>query len=336
VPTPDQTSTVLAVDDTPANLGVVFQILRDAAYKVLLAQNGASALSLMTETRPDIVLLDVQLPGMDGFEICRRIKANPDTADIPVLFLTVSDDPAAKVRGFDVGGVDYLTKPIEPAELLARLNTHLTLRNLQRQLREQRQQLEQQLIERSSALEVAQAQQRMLQMEVQRLRELSAAQSDQVQQLLHGLLAERGQQQSHPDTLAQQMLPGLASLRAMLTDLLANYTPTPEGEVHRRRVEVLRIVSDLERQIAQHVPPVSPASAEVFVRDHPLVQLSAREQEVLQLLAVGKETGEIAELLGVADNTVRVYRSRLMNKLDLHDLPSLVKFALRHQLISLD
>jgi DNA-binding response OmpR family regulator/DNA-binding CsgD family transcriptional regulator len=336
VTTPDQTSTVLAVDDTPANLGVVFQILRDAAYKVLLAQNGASALSLMTETRPDIVLLDVQLPGMDGFEICRRIKANPDTADIPVLFLTVSDDPAAKVRGFDVGGVDYLTKPIEPAELLARLNTHLTLRNLQRQLREQRQQLEQQLIERTSALEVALAQQRMLQQEVQRLRELSAAQSEQVQQLLQGLLAERGQQQSHPDTLAQQMLPGLASLRAMLTDLLANYTPAPEGEVHRRRVEVLRIVSDLERRITQHVPPVSPASAEVFVRDHPLVQLSAREQEVLQLLAVGKETGEIAELLGVADNTVRVYRSRLMNKLDLHDLPSLVKFALRHQLISLD
>lgn len=327
-----RTSTVLVVDDTPANLGLVFRILRDAAYNVLLAQGGASALGLLAETRPDIVLLDVQMPGMDGFEICRRIKASPETADIPVLFLTVLDDPAAKVRGFDVGGVDYLTKPIEPTELLARLNTHLSLRNLRRMFQEQRQQLEQQLLERTAALEVALARQHLLQQEVQRLREFSAAQSEQVQQLLQSLLAERGQPQGQTDALARQILPGLASLRATLTDLLAH----PDSESHSRRAAALQTVGQIEQQLAQHVPPVNPASADGFVHDHPLVQLSAREQEVLQLLATGKETSEIAELLGVADNTVRVYRSRLMNKLGLHDLPALVKFALRHRLITLD
>ena len=127
--------TVLAVDDTPANLGLLFDLLDSAGFEVLVFQNGLSAVTRSQHTRPDIILLDVMMPEMDGFETCRRLKAEQTTQDIPIIFMTALSETVDKVKGFSLGAVDYITKPIEPEEVLARVSTHLTLQHLQNELK---------------------------------------------------------------------------------------------------------------------------------------------------------------------------------------------------------
>lgn len=126
--------TILIVDDTPANLGVLVETLGAAGYRLMVAEDGEEALAQTVQTAPDLVLLDVMMPGLDGFETCRRLRAQPATADTPVLFMTALNETADKVRAFAAGGVDYITKPIEQEEALARVRTHLALRRLRREL----------------------------------------------------------------------------------------------------------------------------------------------------------------------------------------------------------
>ncbi len=123
--------TILVVDDVPANLGVLFNTLEEANYKVLITVDGRSALTNIHDNPPDLVLLDVMMPDLDGFEVCRRLKANPATQDIPLIFMTALNDPVDEVKGFELGAVDYITKPIQLERALARIKTHLTMRKLQ-------------------------------------------------------------------------------------------------------------------------------------------------------------------------------------------------------------
>lgn len=116
---------VLIVDDTPDNLAMLSDALNDAGYMVLVALDGLSALNRIERRRPDLILLDAMMPGLDGFETCRRIKAQPATADIPVLFMTALTESRHVVQGFEVGGSDYVTKPIQTDEVLARVAAHL-------------------------------------------------------------------------------------------------------------------------------------------------------------------------------------------------------------------
>ncbi|MEO5960260.1 MAG: hybrid sensor histidine kinase/response regulator [Opitutaceae bacterium] len=126
--------TILIVDDTPANLGVLVETLGTAGYQLMVAEDGEEALAQIVQTQPpDLILLDVMMPGIDGFETCRRLKARPATRDVPVLFMTALNETADKVKAFAAGGVDYITKPIEHEEALARVRTHLTLHRLQRE-----------------------------------------------------------------------------------------------------------------------------------------------------------------------------------------------------------
>ncbi len=137
---------VLVVDDAPANIRVVNEILHDT-YAVRVATNGAKALELAAgKPGPDLILLDVVMPGMDGYEVCTRLKADPATRDIPVIFLTGQTEITDETRGFEVGAVDYIHKPFSPAVVAARVQTHLALREtreqLARQLAEIREELE--------------------------------------------------------------------------------------------------------------------------------------------------------------------------------------------------
>jgi DNA-binding NtrC family response regulator len=127
---------ILLVDDTPANLEVLGALLESEGILVSIAPSGPIALRVAAESRPDLILLDVMMPGMDGFEVCRRLQANPDTADVPVLFVTARDETSAVVAGFEMGGVDYVTKPFRDEEVLARVRTHLRVSQLSRQLTE--------------------------------------------------------------------------------------------------------------------------------------------------------------------------------------------------------
>jgi signal transduction histidine kinase len=133
---------VLVVDDITTNLGVLFDYLKNFGYRVLVAQSGPAALELLEDTLPDIILLDILMPEMDGFETCRRLKENKRTKDIPVIFMTAVTETVDKVKGFELGAVDYITKPIQHEEVLARVKTHLMLQSLQKNLRKKNQELE--------------------------------------------------------------------------------------------------------------------------------------------------------------------------------------------------
>lgn len=159
---------VLIVDDIPTNLGILFDYLTQHGFKVLVALDGTSAIEQVDYLQPDIILLDVMMPGIDGFETCERLKANPSTQDIPVIFMTALSDTVDKVRGFDIGAVDYITKPIQADEVLSRVRTHLTMRNLQKQLQEQNDcLLRSQMQERQKTLELEQALQQLQQTQAQ-------------------------------------------------------------------------------------------------------------------------------------------------------------------------
>jgi len=136
------TPTILIIDDTPANLGVVVETLDGRSYRLVVAQDGEEGLQRAVFVQPDLILLDVMMPGMDGFEVCRRLKHNADTADIPVIFMTALAETEHKITGFKVGGVDYITKPMQIEEVIARVGTHLNLRSMQRQLQAQNMQLQ--------------------------------------------------------------------------------------------------------------------------------------------------------------------------------------------------
>jgi DNA-binding NtrC family response regulator len=129
-------SRVLIVDDVPANVDVLVAILEPAGYEVLVATGGERALALAGEAHPSLVLLDVVMPGMDGFETCRKLKARVETAPIPVVFLTARGDTDSLLAGFEAGGVDYVTKPFHQEEVLARVRTHVELYSLARSLKE--------------------------------------------------------------------------------------------------------------------------------------------------------------------------------------------------------
>lgn len=126
--------TILVVDDHPEQMTALFTALQQAGYSLLIAKRGAEVLQLLTRVQPDLILLDVQLPDLDGFEVCRRLKQNDTVRQIPVLFITAATELSNKLEGFQVGGADYITKPFQFEEVLARVATHLTLRRLQRDL----------------------------------------------------------------------------------------------------------------------------------------------------------------------------------------------------------
>ncbi len=132
-PSPEQ---ILVVDDHPANLRLLSQLLQDRGYQLRAVTSGARALASVEMAPPDLLLLDIRMPEMDGYEVCRRLKANPKTRDIPIIFISALDEIQDKVRAFEVGGVDYITKPFQLEEVTARVETHLSLRRLQQSLQD--------------------------------------------------------------------------------------------------------------------------------------------------------------------------------------------------------
>lgn len=125
---------ILLVDDNPHNLRLLIAILRERGYQIRPATNGMRALDLIAREKPDLVLLDINMPGMDGYQVCARLKADESTADLPVLFISASDDINDKLKGFAAGAVDYITKPFQEAEVLARISAQMTIQRQRRQL----------------------------------------------------------------------------------------------------------------------------------------------------------------------------------------------------------
>jgi sigma-B regulation protein RsbU (phosphoserine phosphatase) len=143
-------ATILVVDDSPINLQVLVRTLHGSGHRILAARDGASALEIARRTRPELMLLDVMMPELDGFEVCRALKSHPDTEHTAVIFLSARGEVSDKVSGLQLGAVDYITKPIQAEEVLARVAAHLTRQFLERELRRSRDRLERELASAAS------------------------------------------------------------------------------------------------------------------------------------------------------------------------------------------
>ena len=138
---------ILIVDDTPDNLTVLRQMLAEQNYMVRPALNGEIAIKAVNMSSPDLILLDIRMPGMDGYEVCKQLKSEEKTSRVPVIFISALNELDDKVKAFSLGGVDYITKPFQAEEVLARVKTHLTLRSLQKSLEDKNTQLQKALDE---------------------------------------------------------------------------------------------------------------------------------------------------------------------------------------------
>ncbi len=222
---------ILIVDDNPTNLSVLSQALKSAGYKVRLAVDGADALEQIERVHPELILLDVQMPRIDGFETCRLLQADPATKGIPIIFMTALSDADHKVKGLSLGAVDYITKPFEQGEVLARVKVHWQLKQLTDHL-------EQKISERAIALQQAQAQ--LLQQE-----KLSA---------LGQLVAGIGHEINNPLGCIVSNLDPATDYLKDITQLLAlyqHYYPQPADPIveHMENIDLAFALEDFSKLI---------------------------------------------------------------------------------------
>lgn len=291
-------ASVLVVDDVPANIGLLLDALGAAGFKVLVAESGESALAQLAHGLPDAILLDYRLPGIDGLEVCRRIRVLPGATDVPILFLTAVEDVDEKVRALDAGAVDYVTKPIQAAEVLARLRTHLRVAWLQRSLAERQRALEAELVMREEAEE-------LLRHSLDRaLLVVDASGRIRFATRLAQTLLSR-----HFPTAARDVLPD---------ELRAEIPATLPAELSVRRFAAAGVdlgVLELESS-ARRGPQALLA-----------LGLTPREAEVLYWLAEGKTNPEIATILDSSRRTVEKHVEHILRKLGVENRATAARLA---------
>lgn len=330
-------SQILIVDDNADDLNLLAMQLRRANYIVLEAETGENCLTLLNQIQPDLILLDVVMPGINGFETCRRIKAIPHLADIPVVFLTSLGDVEEKVTGFKVGGVDFLVKPSQKEELIARIENQLALKRSRLEVSELNQQLEEHMQKRLVELHNESLWRRQYEQEVAKLLETVRHQGQQLgtlmQYCIDGPGAERfdmasilvGLPHAYLNLLREHL--SLAHVHAE-----ASQDRTASLLVTEHLSAGIELLNSLDEQLERSAEKQFKDSEVTPKAPNALAKLSTREQEILRLIADGSSNSEIAQLLSLAEPTVRVYRSRIMGKLQLDDATSLIKFAIKHNL----
>jgi two-component system, NtrC family, sensor kinase len=221
------TATILIVDDTPENLEVLSEALITAGYRVAVAIDGESAIEQANFAPPDLILLDIMMPGIDGFETCRQFKSSPITQDIPVLFMTALSETENKVRGLSLGAVDYITKPFQREEVLARVRVHIQLCHFAKTLAQQNQQLKQEIEQRKQTeLNLAEALSQLQQTQVQLVQKEKLS-------TLGELIAGIGHEISNPvNFIVSNVSPAKAYLAdiSRIVDLYQKNGSTPEIE----------------------------------------------------------------------------------------------------------
>ncbi len=289
------TPAVLVVDDTPASLGVVCDSLRREGVRVLLADSGDAARAVLARERPEVILLDVVMPGENGFAVCGSLKAHVEWRDIPVVFLTAIDDPGQKVRALSAGAVDYVTKPVHVPELVARVRVQLELRAARRALVAKNAELESEVALRLDAEE-----------------QLSASLDRAV------VLLDRDGRLLFATRLAHDLMAKFSVVPASL--VRTPRVTIPDGALNIRRFhETGRdelIMLALEEE---HAPPGPAALC--------ALGLTPRQAEVAYWVAQGKTNPETATILGTSPRTVDKHMERILSRLCLENRSGLIVTA---------
>jgi DNA-binding NarL/FixJ family response regulator len=287
------TPTVLVVDDTPANLGVVLETLGAAGLRVLVAESGPRALELLVQQPVHLVLLDVIMPGMDGFATCAEIRKHAAWAGLPIIFMTAVDEPAQKVRALEAGAVDYISKPVHPPEVLARVRTHLDLQAARRALQLQNEKLEAEVTLRLDAeAQLAQSLDRALLVSDRDGR--IVFQTLRAANLLHQHLPKH-----RPGHLPTELAVAERYVSKAGALLLNRFTKAGDDAL-----TMLYLVEE-------HAPA---GPAELI----PL-GLTPRQSEVLYWVAQGKTNAEIAIILGASPRTIDKHVEQLLERLGVEN-----------------
>ncbi|HLO48074.1 MAG TPA: response regulator [Kamptonema sp.] len=243
---PEKKDIVLIVDDNSNNLGVLYTLLDDASFEVWVAQDGESAIEKVGYALPDLILLDIMMPGIDGFETCDRLKANPLTADIPVIFMSALSEVVDKVKGLSLGAVDYITKPFQQEEVLARVKLHLKLYYLTKKIEKQNQELEHRVKERTAELSHALHDLKQAQVQLVQTEKMSS---------LGELVAGVAHEINNPVSFIFGNLNHASEYLKNLIDHLEVYqknypNPVPQISAHAEEIELDYLLEDLPNMIA--------------------------------------------------------------------------------------
>lgn len=291
------THTVLVVDDAPDSLSLINDTLEQAGIDTLIALEGRQALTIARKLQPDMVLLDALMPGMDGFETCRVLKADPLLSSIPVIFMTGLNDTESVLRGLEAGGVDYLVKPVNPVELLARMKVHLKNARLTYSAQQALDSIGQNIFTVNAAGELLWA-------TPQAYALFAKARADA--QWLQSVLAPQLERWFNHQPTAGQPFPcsgDNVTLKIVLVE------SRPSGEY------LLRVTSE------------ETLSGEERLRR--TLNLTAREAEVLYWLANGKTNKDISQILGMAVRTVNKHLEQIFPKLGVENRTSAAGIAIR-------
>lgn len=298
---------ILVVDDTPETLGFLTDAIEQSGLTALVAIDGESALDLVGEISPDLILMDAVMPGLDGFETCRRLKQRPDLSHVPVIFMTGLSDTEHVVRGLEAGGVDYVTKPIVVDELIARIRVHLANARVSYGARMA-------LDATGRFLLATDGEGRILWC------------TPQAEKLLAGLLpAADGTASPESATLAaglnrlRQPHPGGASESFALT--------VPDGESGSRRLEFTYLSPANPGEYLFRLSEPAAGRQEGILRD--ALALTAREAEVLLWIANGKSNRDVGEILGISPRTVNKHLEQVFAKLGVENRASAAALAIR-------
>lgn len=290
-------SIILVVEDSPESLGMLHETLERSGYTVLLAPNGEKALEIVTHIRPDAILMDALLPGMNGFEATRRIKKLPNARSIPVLFMTGLDDTEHIVEGLEAGGVDYIIKPINATELVARLKVHLhNARDAQTA---------------KAALEISGQ---------------SLVSTDAQGRVLWATPSVRSRFIPGESRLFSQTLTWLRQI-SMESDPAHYSEPCVETDSDGNSVQLIYLGQSGNQQFLMRVRESDEYTTRTVIKDH--FELTDREADVLLWLVNGKSNKEIAEILGISSRTVNKYLDHVYVKLGVENRTAAAMVTMR-------
>jgi CheY-like chemotaxis protein/DNA-binding CsgD family transcriptional regulator len=304
--------TLLIVDDVPANVDVVLGFLAGAGYRVLVSDSGIRALDQLKQNLPDLILLDLVMPGMDGIETCRRIKANTEWNHVPIIMMTAADELTKKLAAFEAGAVDFVTKPVQPEEVQARVQTHLHIRELQEALERKNQELAEEIELRLDA-------EKQLETSLEQALMISNQQghvlfaTGQARILLNTFFAER----------TDKRLPA-----ELLNWLVGPDSQRPKVVKNKKRGEI-----EVDHFAISKTGNLSLLRLEHRNGDNgPKALLSlgvtAREAEVLYWISEGKTNPEIAIIIDASLNTVKKHAINLFSKLGVETRTAAARLAL--------